>query len=296
MSGKIQVYGDDDTQRADLAYVREVMNQPVLSREKEQELAYAWRDHGNESALHELTKAYSRLVVSSAIKFRHYGLPISDLIQEGNVGLMQAAERFDPERDIRFSTYAKWWIRSFIQDYILRNWSIVRTGSTSAQKQLFFNLRRLRSQLASVTTDSIGPEDRQKIADILRVSIRDVENMENRLSGHDLSLSSSLGDESNEDWVDTLVDQNPSPETEALEEYDRLVRRHWLESSLRQLPIRERQIVQCRHLSESPLTLEQIGDMMNISKERVRQLETRALRKMKHHLAKNIRDVKEVLW
>ncbi len=296
MSGKIQVYGDDNTQRADLAYVREVMSQPILTREKEQELAHAWRDDGNERALHELTKAYSRLVISSAVKFRHYGLPIADLIQEGNVGLMQAAERFEPERDIRFSTYAKWWIRSFIQDYILRNWSIVRTGSTSAQKQLFFNLRRLRSQLASITTDTLEPQDRAKIADILHVSIRDVENMENRLSGHDLSLSSPLGDESNEDWVDTLVDQNPSPETEALEEYDRSVRRHWLESSLRQLPIRERQIIQCRHLSDSPLTLEQIGDMMNISKERVRQLEVRALRKMKHHLAKNIHDVKEVLW
>lgn len=296
MSGKLSVYGDNETQKADLAYVRDVMNQPLLTREREKELAVAWREKGDEEALHNLTKAYSRLVVATATRFRHYGLPIGDLIQEGNVGLMQAAERFEPERDIRFSTYAKWWIRSFIQDYILKNWSIVRTGSTSAQKQLFFNLRRLRAQLANVTTDSLAPEDRQKIADILHVSIRDVENMENRLAGHDLSLSTPIGEESNEDWVDTLTDQNPSPETEALEEYDRSVRRHWLEASLRQLPIRERQIIQCRHLSDSPLTLEQIGEMMNISKERVRQLESRALRKMKYHLARNIHDVKDVLW
>lgn len=296
MSGKVSVYGDNETQKADLAYVRDVMNQPVLSREKEMALAVAWREQADQAALHELTKAYSRLVVATATRFRHYGLPIGDLIQEGNVGLMQAAERFEPEREIRFSTYAKWWIRSHIQDYILRNWSIVRTGSTSAQKQLFFNLRRLRAQLASITTENLQPQDRQKIAEILNVSVNDVENMENRLSGHDLSLSSPIGDDSNEEWVDILTDQNPSPETEALEEYDRSVRRHWLEASLRQLPIRERQIIQCRHLTDTPLTLEQIGDMMSISKERVRQLEARALRKMKHHLTRNIHDVKDVLW
>ncbi|WP_075261599.1 RNA polymerase factor sigma-32 [Candidatus Odyssella acanthamoebae] len=296
MSEKLSVYGDHQTQKADLAYVRGVMNQPVLSREKEMELATAWREKGDEHALHDLTKAYSRLVVATATRFRHYGLPIGDLIQEGNVGLMQAAERFEPERDVRFSTYAKWWIRSFIQDYILKNWSIVRTGSTSAQKQLFFNLRRLRAQLASVTTDHLAPQDRQKIADILKVSVREVETMENRLAAHDLSLSNPIGEESHEDWVDTLADEGPSPETEALEEYDRCVRRHWLEASLRQLPIRERQIIQCRHLTDTPLTLEQIGDLMNISKERVRQLETRALRKMKHHLTRNIHDVKDVLW
>lgn len=292
----MSVYGDNETQKADLAYVRDVMNQPVLSREKEMALAVAWREQADQVALHELTKAYSRLVVATATRFRHYGLPIGDLIQEGNVGLMQAAERFEPEREIRFSTYAKWWIRSHIQDYILRNWSIVRTGSTSAQKQLFFNLRRLRAQLASITTENLQPKDRQKIAEILNVSVTDVENMENRLSGHDLSLSSPIGGDSNDEWVDILTDQNPSPETEALEEYDRSVRRHWLEASLRQLPIRERQIIQCRHLTDTPLTLEQIGRMMNISKERVRQLEARALRKMKHHLTRNIHDVKDVLW
>lgn len=296
MSGKVSIFGDNETQKADLAYVRGVMNQPVLSREKELELANAWYKERNESALHDLTKAYSRLVVATATRFRHYGLPIGDLIQEGNVGLMHAAERFEPERNIRFSTYAKWWIRSHIQDYILRNWSIVRTGSTSAQKQLFFNLRRLRAQLANVTTDNLAPQDRLKIANILNVTVEEVENMENRLAGHDLSLSSPIGEESNEDWVNTLIDQNPSPESEALEEYDRSVRRHWLEAALRQLPIRERQIIQCRHLSDAPLTLEQIGEMMNISKERVRQLEARALRKMKYHLARNIHDVKDVLW
>jgi RNA polymerase sigma-32 factor len=295
VAGKLSVYGDNETQKADLAYVRGVMNQPILTREKELALATLWKDQGDEAALHQLTKAYSRLVVSTAVRFRHYGLPMGDLIQEGNVGLMHAAERFEPDREIRFSTYAKWWIRSHIQDYILRNWSIVRTGSTSAQKQLFFNLRRLRAQLATLSTDKLNTEDRQKIAEILHVSIHDVETMENRLAGHDLSLSNPVGDENTEDWVYTLIDPGPGPETETLEAYDRSVRRRWLDLSLRHLPPRERQIIRCRHLTDDPLTLEQIGDRMSISKERVRQLEARALRKMKYHLAQNIHDVKDVL-
>src|SRR5579871_5640626 len=143
-----QFSSGSSTKHADLEYIRQLMDQPLLGRDQEHELALAWHDEHDEKALHLLVQAYMRLVVSTAVKFRHYGIPLSDLIQEGNLGLMYAAERFDPERDVRFSTYARWWIRSYIQEYILRNWSIVRTGSTSAQKQLFFNLRRLKAKLA----------------------------------------------------------------------------------------------------------------------------------------------------
>lgn len=295
MVSRRQHISSEQTQKADLAYVREVMREPLLSREQEVELTRAWAEKRDEKALHLLIKAYSRLVISAAIRFRHYGLPIGDLIQEGNIGLMMAAERFEPERDVRFSTYAKWWVRSSIQDYILRNWSIVRTGSTSAQKQLFFNLRRLRLQLANVTTESMSPEERDLIAKTLKVNIRDVEDMENRIATHDLSLSNPVNEDSVGDWVDILQDETPNPEDRALSDYDALVRRHWIEASLRLLPFRERQIILLRHLAENTMTLDELGKMMHISKERVRQLECRALRKMKQHLVKNVHDVKEIL-
>ena len=289
------IFSNDDTQKADLTYVREVMGEPILSREYELELATAWHDNHDEKALHEIIRSYTRLVVSAAVRFRHYGLPIGDLIQEGNIGLMQAAARFDPERGVRFSTYAKWWIRSSIQDYVLRNWSIVRTGSTTAQKQLFFNLRRLRAQLLNVTTETMQPQDHKQIADDLHVSIRDVEDMENRLAAHDLSLSNSMGDGSNEEWIDSIPDIRPTPEAVAVDLFDTTVRKHWIQSALHKLTVRERQIILSRHLSETPMTLEGVGGVMSISKERVRQLEARALRKMRFHLLKNIHDVKEIL-
>lgn len=290
-----QQFSDSQTQKADLDYVRKVMKEPLLERDVELRLAQAWHNDHDEHALHELIKAYSRLVISTAIRFRHYGLPMGDLIQEGNLGLMYAAERFEPDREVRFSTYAKWWIRSSIQDYILRNWSIVRTGSTAAQKQLFFNLRRLRAQLASVSTENLTPEDRSKIAEVLHVTIHDVEDMENRLSAHDLSLSNTVNDDSSEEWIDSLADQGPSPESQAVTHFDAKIRHSWIDSALNHLTLREQQIIIARRLSESPMTLEALGKTMNISKERVRQLEARALRKMRHHLMRHFHDVKEIL-
>ncbi|WP_032112903.1 RNA polymerase factor sigma-32 [Candidatus Paracaedibacter symbiosus] len=288
-------FTNDETHKADLTYVREVMREPILSREDELTLASAWHDQHDEKALHLMIRAYSRLVVSAAVRFRHYGLPMGDLIQEGNLGLMQAATRFEPERGVRFSTYAKWWIRSSIQDYVLRNWSIVRTGSTAAQKQLFFNLRRLRAQLANVTAETMQPEDREKIAENLNVSIREVEDMENRLAAHDLSLSSPMSEGGAEEWLDSIPDIRPNPENVASDLFDATVRNHWIKSALRNLTPRERQIILSRHLSENPMTLEAIGTIMRISKERVRQLEARSLRKMRFYLLKNIHDVKEIL-
>lgn len=287
-------YIDTQTQKADLAYVREVMREPLLAREEEMRLAQSWRQDRDEKALHILIKSYTRLVISAAIRFRHYGLPIGDLIQEGNLGLMYAAERFEPDRDIRFSTYAKWWIRSTIQDYILRNWSIVRTGSTSAQKQLFFNLRRLRAQLTDVTTENMSNEDRTKVADELHVAVKEVENMEHRLSAHDFSLSNVMNDEGNESWVDTLVDERPTPEVTVVNAYDANVRHLLLEDAMKILSIRERHIVMERRLNDTPITLEELGKNLNISKERVRQLEVKALRKMRMQLIHHIRDIKEL--
>lgn len=286
---------DPHTQRSDLAFVRQVMREPLLGREEEQQLANAWYFEHDEHALHHLIRAYARLVVSTALRFRHHGLPLNDLIQEGNLGLMQAAERFEPDRDVRFSTYAKWWIRSSIQDFILRNWSIVRTGSTAAQKQLFFNLRRLRAQLTSVTNETMSHEEREKIADNLHVTIHDVEDMEYRLAAHDFSLSNPVNENGNEDWVDFLADQRPDPEASASEHLDAIVQRTWIQSAMHNLTQRERYIIAARRLSEQPITLEILGKKMSISKERVRQLEARAIRKMRHHLLNNIHDAREML-
>lgn len=290
-----QFSSGSSTKHADLEYIRQLMDQPLLKRDEEHELAIAWHDRHDEKALHLLVQAYMRLVVSTAVRFRHYGIPLSDLIQEGNLGLMYAAERFDPERDVRFSTYARWWIRSHIQEYILRNWSIVRTGSTSSQKQLFFNLRRLKAQLAKMSTDQMTMEERGHIAETLQVPLHDVEDMENRLSSHDLSLSHPMSETGSDDWVDSLADQNPDPETSAVINLDDSIRRLWIQGAMHYLSPRERMIITVRRLADHPTTLEDVGKKLKISKERVRQLEVRAIRKMRHHLLHNIQDLKEVL-
>lgn len=283
------------TQHADLEYIRQLMDQPLLDRDQEHELALAWHDEHDEKSLHLLVQSYMRLVVSTAVKFRHYGIPLSDLIQEGNLGLMYAAERFEPERDVRFSTYARWWIRSYIQEFILRNWSIVRTGSTSAQKQLFFNLRRLKARLAKMSTDQMTLEEKDQIAETLQVTLHDVEDMENRLSSHDLSLSHPMNEAGSDDWVDSLADQNPDPEEYAVVNLDESIRRLWIQGAMHYLSPRERMIITVRRLADNPTTLEDVGKQLKISKERVRQLEVRAIRKMRHHLLHNIQDLKEML-
>src|SRR5579859_3366146 len=186
-------YIDDPvTQRANLDYIKAAMRRPLLDRSDEFALAARWRDEKDPKALHQLINSYARLVISVAARFRNYGLPTGDLIQEGNVGLMQAAARFEPDRAVRFSTYATWWIRSAMQDYVLRNWSIVRTGTTAAQKSLFFNLRRLRARIDEMSGSPIGDEGRRRIAEELQVNILDVEAMEQRLAGNDQSLNAPM--------------------------------------------------------------------------------------------------------
>lgn len=287
---------DIATHKADHAFIRKAMTTPILERELEHDLAVAWRDKGDEKALHQLVRAYGRLVVAMASKFRHYGLPLGDLIQEGNVGLMQAAARFEPEREVRFSTYASWWIRSTIQDYVLRNWSIVRTGSTSAHKSLFFNLRRLRSKIANATGEmDLTEQSREQIAKELGVSVKDVEVMEQRLSAHDQSLNVMISDDSDDDWQGFLVDDRPTPEQVVIGARDTKSRSAWLNSALGQLTDRERTIIEVRRLSEDGATLEDLGKTLGISKERVRQLENRALSKLKASLTRTSKSPEDYL-
>lgn len=287
---------DIATHKADHAFIRKAMTTPILEREHEHDLAVAWRDKGDEKALHQLVRAYGRLVVAMASKFRHYGLPLGDLIQEGNVGLMQAAARFEPEREVRFSTYASWWIRSTIQDYVLRNWSIVRTGSTSAHKSLFFNLRRLRSKIANATGEmDLTEQSREQIAKELGVTVKDVEVMEQRLAAHDQSLNVMISDDSDDDWQGFLVDDRPTPEQVVIGARDAKSRSAWLNSALGQLTDRERTIIEVRRLSEDGATLEDLGKTLGISKERVRQLESRALSKLKASLTRTAKSPEDYL-
>ena len=274
---------------ADRKLVRHSMNAPLLSREHELELAIAWRDHGDEAALHELVTAYMRLVVSAANRFKNYGLALNDLIQEGVVGLMQAAARFEPDREVRFSTYAAWWIRSAMQDYILRNWSIVRTGTTAAQKSLFFNLRRLRAKINDTGQLVLDDAGQASIASELSVSIRDVASMEMRLSANDQSLNAALSADGEDAWQDFLADDRPDPEEVIAEQHDMQTRSAWLNSSLMELNERERTIISERRLQESGKTLEELGQRLGISKERVRQIEHRALQKLKTSLLEKVR-------
>ena len=199
------------SQSAERRFFRESINAPMLTREHEYELATRWREQEDVSALHEIITAYTRLVISTATRFRNYGLPIADLIQEGSVGLLQAAARFEPERAVRFSTYASWWIRSAMQDFVLRNWSIVRTGTTASQKSLFFNLRRLRAKIGAAD-GPLGREGRQRIAAELKVRLRDVEMMEGRLAASDQSLNAPVGENGEHEWQDFIADTRPLPE------------------------------------------------------------------------------------
>jgi len=263
-------------------YVRQVMAVPMLTRERELELATAWKNNADEKALHELIRAYGRLAVAMAAKFRHYGLPLGDLIQEGNIGLMQAAARFEPDREVRFSTYATWWIRSAMQDYILRNWSIVRTGTTAAQKSLFFNLRRLRARIANATGEQqLNVDSRAEIARELNVPVADVVAMEQRMSGGDQSLNAPLSADGEDDWQEFLADDRPNPEEVVIGMKDAATRSAWLNQALGQLDERERTIIRERKLRDDEVTLEELGSTLGVSKERVRQLEARALGKLK---------------
>ena len=277
-------FSANETRQSDNSYIRYTMQQPLLEREHEVELATKWRDEGDDRAMHELVMAYARIVVSAASRYRYYGLSNGDLIQEGNIGLMQAAKRFDPDRGVRFSTYAAWWIRASIQDHILRNWSIVRTGTTAAHKSLFFKLRRLRARIGEADGGPLSHEGRQKIAETIGVTVADVTVMEQRLSGADGSLNAAVSQESESEAQDFLADDRPNPEQVVIELHDGEVLSRWLNDALSELSPRERLIIMKRRLQDDGATLEQLGGVLGVSKERVRQLEHRALKKLKKSL------------
>ncbi len=264
------------------------MKAEMLDAETEAALARAWRDHKDEKAMHRLVTAYMRLAVSMAAKYRRYGASMNDLIQEAGVGLMKAASKFDPDRGVRFSTYAVWWIKASIQDYVMRNWSLVRTGSTSSQKALFFNMRRVRArierEMGADFSETASPEVLAEIAEEIGAPIRDVQMMEGRLSGPDFSLNAQQAGEEGREWMDTLEDDADTPDVEIARQTDAETARNWLVDAMGALTERERFIIKQRKLVEAPETLESLGDQLGLSKERVRQLEAQALRKMRNAL------------
>ncbi len=279
-----------ELRRGAQSFMRTAMRAPLLDALHERDLARRWREKGDERALHELITAYLRLVVAMAARFRHYGLPMSDLVQEGNVGLMQAAARFEPAREVRFSTYASWWIRSAMQDFVLRNWSIVRTGTTSAQKSLFFNLRRLRAKIGDVNETGIGADARITIAHALGVPEHDVEAMAARMSAPDRSLNAPLSDDGEGEWQDLLADHSASPESEVMDAHDNDARADLVREALGDLNERERLIIRERKLEEESVTLEALGERLGISKERVRQIEGSALEKLRRAMIARVGD------
>jgi RNA polymerase sigma-32 factor len=274
---------------SDQTLSRTAMKAELLDAETELALAYAWRDQRDEQALHRLITAYMRLAISMASKFKRYGAPMNDLIQEASVGLMKAADKFDPDRGVRFSTYAVWWIKASIQDYVMRNWSMVRTGSTSSQKSLFFNMRRVQARLereaAAEGRELDRHEMRQLIAVEVGVPLHDVEMMEGRLSGSDFSLNATQSvDDEGREWIDALEDDSEQAAETVAHTHDNDTLRQWLLTALSGLNDREQFIVRERKLRDEPRTLESLGTELGLSKERVRQLEAAAFGKMRKSL------------
>jgi len=288
-------FEDAQAQRAQARFIRQSMAEPLLSRDREYRLARSWREEGDADSLQELIRAYTRLVVSLAAKFRNYGLPMSDLIQEGTLGLLQAASRFEPERNVRFSTYASWWIRSAMQDFILRNWSIVRTGTTAAHKTLFFNFRRLRARIEETSGLPFDDAGRRAVAKELSVPLSDVSHMEGRLSVTDQSLNARVGDDGDTEWQDQITDERLSPEDLVISFHDSATRSAWIEQALLELSQREQTIIRARRLSDDSATLEELGEALGVSKERVRQLEQRALMKMRDLLLERVNGPADLL-
>lgn len=273
---------------SDKKLIQSVMSIPLLSQVEETLLARQWKNNKNPKSLDKLTKAYLRITVAMASKFRHYGLPMTDLIQEGTVGLMEAANRFDPDRDVRFSTYANWWVRAAIQDYVLRNWSIVRTGTTSAHKALFFGLKRTRLKLNISSDGPLKLADRIKIANEMNVKLKDVEAMEVRLYGMDQSLNKPLTDDVTTCWQDLLKCPDKVPEDIVMHKNDTKVKSKLLERALSRLSPRESFIIRERQLAEDSKTLASLGAHLGISKERVRQVEAIAMAKLKRSILSKV--------
>tara|TARA_B100002051_G_C16723607_1_gene633956 strand:- start:1488 stop:2354 length:867 start_codon:yes stop_codon:yes gene_type:complete len=253
----------------------------ILEKEEEFRLINDWRDNKNPKSLQKILDAYLRLAVSYARKYSSYGLSIDDLIHEGVLGIMHALDKFDTSKDFRLSTYASWWIRASIQDYILKNWSVVRTGSTASQKALFFNLKKIKQQINDVSRDYMGQNEINKVSNMLNVKSIEVQNMESRLTGGDLHLNQQVDHESENDLMSLLADDRPNPE-EIFEDFkDKNVKKNYINAAIDTLNDREKTIVKLRKFKEKSITLDELGQMLKISKERVRQIETKALEKLR---------------
>jgi RNA polymerase sigma-32 factor len=269
-------------------YLQEIKKFPMLTAEEEYMLAKRYKEHGDSDAAHKLVTSHLRLVAKIAMGYRGYGLPVTDLISEGNVGIMQAVKRFDPEKGFRLATYAMWWIRAQIQEYVLHSWSLVKIGTTAAQKKLFFNLRKIKNQLTSIDSGNLSPENVREIATRLDVKEGEVIDMENRLFTSDQSLNVKLGEEHDTEWQD-LIEDKQETQDRIIENKDELdYRRNLFSKAFKVLNDREKEIIKLRKLSENPLKLEELSKKYKISRERVRQIEEKALEKLQKEIS-NIR-------
>jgi RNA polymerase sigma-32 factor len=268
------------------AYLKQIRVYPVLEAEEEYMLAKRWSEHGDYDAAHRLVTSHLRLVAKMAMKFRGYGLPMSDLVAEGNIGLMQAVKKFDPDKGFRLSTYAIWWIRAAIQEYILRSWSLVKVGSSAAQKKLFFNLRRLKQGLQAVDSGDLRPEHVESISQTLGVSERDVVDMNRRMIASDQFLDAPVRDDSGSTFGD-LMPSGEMNQEDAVVEYQETSRKHgMLAKAMSLLSARERDVIRARRLQEPPATLEDLSQQFGVSRERIRQIEVRAMEKLTQNVTK----------
>jgi RNA polymerase sigma-32 factor len=279
---------------ASAGYLTDIRRFSLLEKEQEYRLAKRWRDHGDRKAADQIVTSHLRLAAKIARNYRGYGLPLSEIMSEGSVGLMQALNRFEPERGFRFATYATWWIKASIQDYVLRSWSLVKIGTTANQKKLFFKLRSAKAKIAALDNVALRPEQVKAIATTLGVKDHEVVDMDRRLGGGDASLNASIRDEEDSgEWQDRLVDDSPSPEAIVVEQDETEQRREALIRAIGFLNGRERRIFEARHLIDEPKTLEDLATEFNVSRERVRQIEARAYEKVQIAAKRSVRERSE---
>ena len=261
-------------------YLQEIKKFPILTAEEEYMLAKRYKEHEDSDAAHKLVTSHLRLVAKIAMGYRGYGLPVTDLISEGNVGIMQAVKKFDPERGFRLATYAMWWIRAQIQEYVLHSWSLVKIGTTAAQKKLFFNLKKLKNQLSSIDSGDLSPENAREIATRLNVKEAEVLDMNNRLFSGDQSLNVQVGDDGDAEWQDMLVDSNDTQDNVIANADELSYRKKIFNQAIEVLNDREKEIIKLRKLKDKPVKLEELSKKFNISRERVRQIEEKAFAKL----------------
>ena len=273
------------------SYMEQIKKFPLLEAKEEYMLAKAWKNQGDVKAAHKLVTSHLRLVAKIASGYRGYGLPLSDLISEGNIGMMHAVKRFEPEKGFRLATYAMWWIKASIQEYVLRSWSLVKIGTTAAQKKLFFNLKKIKSKISAIEDGDLTPDQVDKIATELSVPHKEVISMNRRISGSDYSLNSLVTDDSSGEWQDWLEDDTQNQEASFADTEEYLIKKNILSDSLEYLNERERDIISERQLSENPLTLEELSNRYGVSRERIRQIEAKAFEKLQTKMTEKAKDI-----